>query len=95
MSDDRNPFKNPKQPTIDAAAEFLRSMCGSKLYVVEVFGSPAAVKKFSDTVSPDFETPKVTPAHMQRGMVHVRVKRPVNQHAGDLFVGQFNTEILP
>lgn len=95
MTDDRNnPFKNPKQPVLDATAHFLRVLCDSKHFEVEVSGSPAHVKKFSDNISKNFSVPKSTPAHVQRGMVHVRVKRPINQHAGDIFVGQFNPEIL-
>jgi len=90
-----NPYQNKKQPIIDAATVFLVAMCASKECEVEVFGNEAALKKFRENISDNFTVPKVTPAHVQRGMVHVRVKRPINQHAGDLFVGQFNTDILP
>lgn len=94
MSDHNNPFKNPKQPVIDATVHMLRTLCDSKLYVVEVGGAPATVEIFRKHISENFEVPKMAPAHLQRGMVHVRVKRPINQHAGDIFVGQFNPEIL-
>lgn len=89
-----NPFKNPKQPVIDATVSFLRAMCDSKHFTVEVSGSPANVELFKKNISAEFEVPKSTPANVQRGMLHVRVKRPINQHAGDIFVGQFNPEIL-
>lgn len=95
MSDDRpNPFKNPKQPVIDATVAMLRTMCESKHFTVEVSGAPANVEHFRKNISDNFEVPKSTPANVQRGMLHVRVKRPINQHAGDIFVGQFNPEIL-
>jgi hypothetical protein len=91
---ENNPFKNPKQPVIDATGAFLRTLCESKLYMVEVSGSPANVEIFRKNISDNFEVPKSTPANVQRGMLHVRVKRPINQHAGDIFIGQFNPEIL-
>lgn len=94
MSDENNPFKNPKQPVIDATVSMLRTMCESKHFLVEVSGAPANVEHFRKTISDNFEVPKSTPANVQRGMLHVRVKRPINQHAGDIFVGQFNPEIL-
>lgn len=89
-----SPFKNPRQPVIDATQNLLRTLCNSKLYVVEVSGAPATVEIFRKNISEEFEVPKSTPANMQRGMIHVRVKRPINQHAGDIFVGQINPEIL-
>jgi hypothetical protein len=94
MSDHNNPFKNPKQPVIDATVNMLRTLCDSKFYTVEVSGAPATVEIFRKHISENFEVPKATPANVQRGMIHVRVKRPINQHAGDIFVGQFNPEIL-
>jgi hypothetical protein len=84
-------FHNPKQATIDATKSFLRTFCESKHYVTEVFGSEADLNKFRKLVSKVFKEPKATPAGVQRGMVHVRVKRLSNQHAGDIFVGQFNS----
>jgi len=84
-------FRNPKQETIDATKNFLRTFCESKHYVTEVFGGEADLNKFRKLISKTFKEPKATPAGVQRGMVHVRVKRLATQHAGDIFVGQFNS----
>lgn len=91
----KDPFSNPRQPIIDSLKNFLRTMCDSKLYVVEVFGNEADLGKFRKLISKNFKEPAATPANMQSGMVHVRVKRPAHQHAGDVYVCQFkSTELL-
>lgn len=76
------------------AATFLRDLCESGKYHVEIYGNPVMLKRIREKITDKFEVPKDTPAHIQRGMIHVRAKRPVNQHAGDMFVGQFDAEVL-
>lgn len=76
------------------AAVFLKSLCESGDYQVEIYGNPAHLKRIREKITDKFEVPTDTPAHVQRGKVHVRAKRPVNQHAGDMFVGQFEVETL-
>jgi hypothetical protein len=80
--------------TLKPAASFVKDLCESGLYQVEIYGNPVMIKRVRELISNKFTEPKDTPAHMQRGKIHVRAKRPINQHAGDMFFGQFEAEVL-
>lgn len=75
-------------------AKFIKGMCESGMYQVEIFGNPVIIKRIREKITNKFEVPKVTPERVQRGKIHVRIKRPINDYAGDLFVGQLEPELL-
>lgn len=83
-----------KNGGLKPGAVFLKHLCESGDFQVEIYGNPIHLKRIREKITDKFEIPMDTPAHVQRGKVHVRAKRPTNQHAGDMFFGQFEPEVL-
>lgn len=83
-----------KGGALKPAAAFIKDLCESGRYRVEIYGNPVLLKRIREKITNKFEVPKDTPAHMQRGKIHVRALRGVNDYAGDMFFGQFEAEVL-